>query len=94
MRARHPQQAQYVVNFAYNYPFFMSLNLREACHLVELRTIPQGHADYRQVGQKMFSQIKEKHPVLSQIIKFVDLKTYGLERFEAEKRKEEKRKNA
>ena len=30
----------------------MKLNLREACHLIELRTIPQGHIDYRRVAQK------------------------------------------
>jgi thymidylate synthase ThyX len=93
MRHKLPQQAQYVVNFAYNYPFFMHLNLREASHLIELRTIPQGHTDYRQVAQKMFTAIKKVHPNISKIIKFVDMNTYGLERFEAEKRIEEKRKS-
>ncbi|WP_268542296.1 FAD-dependent thymidylate synthase [Candidatus Nitrosotenuis cloacae] len=92
IRKKHPHQAQYVVNFAYNYPFFMSLNLREACHLIELRTIPQGHIDYRQVAQKMFLGIKKSHPRLSEIIKFVDLRSYELERFESEKRIAEKRK--
>ncbi len=92
MRRKIPQQAQYVVNFAYNYPFFMHLNLREACHLIELRTIPQGHIDYRQVAQKMFLSIKKAHPNISTIIKFVDMNTYELERFESEKRIEEKRK--
>jgi thymidylate synthase ThyX len=92
MRAKYPDQAQYVVNFAYNYPFFMRLNLREAAHLIELRTIPQGHIDYRQVAQKMFLAVKKAHPNLSRIIKFVDLNTYDLERFESEKRIEEKRK--
>jgi thymidylate synthase ThyX len=92
MRVKMPQQAQYVVNFAYNYPFFMHLNLREAVHLIELRTIPQGHIDYRQVAQKMFLSINKAHPILAKIIKFVDLKSYELERFESEKRIEEKRK--
>ncbi|TBR25785.1 MAG: FAD-dependent thymidylate synthase, partial [Candidatus Nitrosotenuis sp.] len=92
MRVKHPEQAQYVVNFAYNYPFFMRLNLREATHLIELRTIPQGHIDYRQVAQKMFLAIKKAHPNLSKAIKFADLNTYDLERFESEKRIEEKRK--
>lgn len=87
----HPSQAQYVVNFAYNYPYFMRLNLREACHLIELRTVPQGHVDYRDVAQKMFKEIKKVHPNLSKIIKFVDLKKYELERFESEKRTEEKK---
>jgi thymidylate synthase ThyX len=88
-----PEQAQYVVNFAYNYPFFMRLNLREATHLIELRSVPQGHPDYRKVAQDMFKLIKKVHPNLSAIIKFVDLNEYKLERLEAEKRIEEKRKN-
>ncbi len=92
MTTKIPEQAQYVVNFAYNYPYFMRLNLREATHLIELRTVPQGHPDYRKVGQNMFRAIKKVHPVLSQIIKFVDLKEYKLERLESEKRIEEKRK--
>lgn len=92
IRKIHPEQAQYVVNFAYNYPYFMHLNLREACHLIELRTVPQGHTDYRKVAQSMFKQINKIHPRLSKIIKYVDLKEYDLERFESEKRTEEKKK--
>lgn len=90
--SKMPEQAQYVVNFAYNYPYFMRLNLREATHLIELRTVPQGHSDYRKVGQNMYKAIKKVHPTLSQIIKFADLKQYDLERLESEKRIEEKRK--
>ncbi len=93
IRKRHPEQGQYVVNFAYNYPYFMKFNLREACHLIELRTVPQGHADYRRVAQQMYKQINKVHPNLSKLMKFVDLKEYDLERFESEKRTEEKRKN-
>ena len=92
IRKKYPEQGQYVVNFAYNYPYFMKFNLREACHLIELRTVPQGHIDYRQVAQQMYRQINKIHPNLSTIIKFVDLKKYDLERFESEKRTEEKRK--
>ena len=93
IRKRYPEQSQYVVNFAYNYSYFMKLNLREACHLIELRTVPQGHVDYREVAQQMFNQISKVHPKLSKIIKFADLKKYDLERFESEKRSEEKRKS-
>lgn len=92
IRKKHPEQGQYVVNFAYNYPYFMKFNLREACHLIELRTVPQGHVDYRKVAQQMFKQINKVHPNLSKIMKFVDLKEYDLERFESEKRIEAKRK--
>lgn len=91
IRKKYPVHAQYVVNFSYNYPYFMRLNLREACHLIELRTVPQGHIDYREVAQNMFKEIKRVHPNLSKIIKYVDLKKYELERFESEKKAEEKR---
>ena len=86
-----PEEAQYVVNFAYRYPYFIRLNLREAYHLIELRTVPQGHPDYRNVCQKMFEQIKHIHPVLVDRMKFVDLKKYNLERLNAEKNSEKKR---
>jgi len=86
-----PLQAQYVVNFAYRYPYFMKMNLREACHLIELRSVPQGHPDYRRVAQKMYRSIEQVHPNLARGIKFVDLKDYALERFDAEKRKEIKK---
>jgi len=92
MRKKYPEQGQYVVNFGYNYPYFMKFNLREACHLIELRTIPQGHVDYRRVAQQMYIEINKVHPILSQIMKFVDMKEYDLERFESEKRTEAKRK--
>jgi thymidylate synthase ThyX len=92
IRIKLPEQGQYVVNFGYNYPYFMKMNLREACHLIELRTVPQGHVDYRRVAQQMFKQINKIHPNLSKIMKYVDMKEYDLERFESEKRTEEKRK--
>ena len=92
MRKSFPEQSQYVVNFAYNYPYFMNFNLREATHLIELRTVPQGHPDYRLVAQTMYKLINKKHPHLSKIMKYVDMNQYELERFESEKRTEEKRK--
>ena len=90
---KEPEEAQYVVNFAYKYPYFMQINLREACHMIELRTIPQGHPDYRTVCQEMFRQIKEVHPILASGIKFVDLNTYELERFGAEKNTDKKKRD-
>jgi thymidylate synthase ThyX len=86
-----PEEAQYVVNFAYRYPYFIKMNLREACHMIELRTAPQGHPDYRTVCQQMYRQIKQVHPVLAEGIKFADMKSYQLERLDAEKKMEKKR---
>jgi thymidylate synthase ThyX len=86
-----PEEAQYVVNFAYKYPYFMKINLREACHLIELRTTPQGHPDYRTVCQEIFRHIKDVHPILANGIKFVDLNKYELERFGTEKNVDKKK---
>ncbi len=91
IRSKHPYQAQYVVNFAYNYPYFMHLNLREAAHLIELRTSVQGHPDYRQVAYNMYREIKKIHPDLSKIIRFADTRGLDLARFEAEKKIEGRR---
>jgi thymidylate synthase ThyX len=80
-----PAEAQYAVNFAYRYPYYIKMNLREACHMIELRTTPQGHPDYRNACQKMYSLIKQVNPVISEGIKFVDMNSYDLERFKSEK---------
>ncbi len=45
---------------AYRVRFVMQLNAREAMHLLELRTTPQGHPAYRQVGQEMHRLIAER----------------------------------
>src|SRR5918997_1826598 len=87
----YPEEAQYVVNFAYRYPFFIKLNLREATHMIELRTVPQGHPDYRYICQEIFKKIRDVHPILSQGIKFVDLNDYNLERLSSEKNIEKKK---
>ena len=93
IQKKFPEEAQYVINFAYNYPYMMKMNLREAVHMIELRTVPQGHRDYRIVAQKMYQAINKKHPTISKIMKFVDMNKYELERFESEKRTEAKRNN-
>ena len=60
-----PVQAQYVVPFAYRIRWTMKLNLREAVHIGELRTMPQGHPDYRLIVQDMWREISRVHPLLA-----------------------------
>lgn len=86
-----PNHAQYVVNFAFNYPFIVRANLREMCHIIELRTIPAGHQDYRHVAQEMYNQIRQRHPILSGIIKFVNMNGYDMGRMGAEIKSEKRR---
>ena len=57
---RFPHQAGYAVSLAYKVRFYLDLNAREAMHLIELRTTPQGHPAYRTVGQEMHRLIAEE----------------------------------
>jgi len=86
-----PFEAQYVVPFAYKVRWYMKMNLREAVHIGELRTMPQGHPDYRFITQEMWRRIGEVHPTLAAYAKFIDWKTYRLGRLSSELRTEYKK---
>ncbi|MET0500671.1 MAG: FAD-dependent thymidylate synthase, partial [Candidatus Binatia bacterium] len=91
IRGDFPSEAQYVVPFAYKIRWYMKMNLREALHMVELRTLPQGHPDYRFICQEIWRKIQEVHPVLAECGKFIDWKKYRLGRLQSEMRTEFKR---
>jgi thymidylate synthase ThyX len=86
-----PSEAQYVVPFAYKIRWYMKMNLREALHMCELRTMPQGHPDYRFVCQEIWRKINEVHPALAEAGKFIDWRKYRLGRLQSEMRTEFKR---
>ena len=85
-----PYEAQYVVPLGCRMRWYMKMNLREAYHFCELRSMRQGHVDYRKVAQDMHSLLKKTHPLLASGMKFVDYGTYELERLEAEKKIDKK----
>ena len=89
--ADHPREAQYVVPFAYRTRWYMKMNLREAVHIGELRTMPQGHPDYRSITQEMWRQIAAVHPRLAGYARFIDWETYRLGRLTSELRTEFKK---
>ncbi|MBU1196950.1 FAD-dependent thymidylate synthase [Candidatus Micrarchaeota archaeon] len=91
MRGELPDEAQYAVPLAYKLRWYITMNAREAVHFLELRTQPQGHADYRRVARKMFEAIQRVHPAVTQAMPFIDLKETRLERLDAEKRTDKKR---
>jgi len=86
-----PSEAQYVVPFAYKIRWYMKMNLREALHMVELRTMPQGHPDYRFICQEIWRKIREVHPMLAEAGKFIDWQKYRLGRLQSEMRTEYKK---
>ena len=91
---RFPAQAAYAVSLAYKVRFYLHLNAREAMHLLELRTTPQGHPAYRVVGQQMHKLIAERagHHAVAEAMRFVDHSPEpSLERLDAERRAEARR---
>jgi thymidylate synthase ThyX len=89
-------QASYAVALAYRVRYVMQFNAREAMHMLELRTTPQGHPEYRKVCQEMHRLIGEKagHRALAALMSFVDAQDYELdtlERLEGERRAEQRR---
>ena len=88
-----PAQASYAVALAFRVRYAMQLNARAAMHMLELRTGPQGHPEYRRVCQEMHRLISEQagHRAVAEMMRFVDHGTYDLERLEAERRAEARR---
>ena len=85
--------APYAVAMAYRVRFYMDMNAREAMHLIELRTAPQGHPAYRRVCQQMHTLIGERagHRAVAAAMQFVDHSEVELERLNAERVLEKKR---
>ena len=89
-----PRQAAYAVSLAYRLRFVMQMNAREAMHLLELRSAPQGHPSYRSVAQQMHRLIAEQagHHAVAAMMRFVDHSDEpALERLGAERRAAERR---
>ena len=87
--------APYAVSMAYRVRFYMHMNAREAMHVIELRTSPQGHAAYRRVCQQMHKLIGDVagHHGIAASMKHVDHSAVELERLESERALERKRLN-
>ena len=85
--------AQYAVSMAYRVRFVMDMNAREAMHVIELRTAPQGHPAYRRVCQRMHTLISEVagHHAIAGAMQFADHSQVELERLQEERRIEQKR---
>jgi thymidylate synthase ThyX len=88
-----PEQAAYAVALGYKLRYVMQLNAREAMHLCELRSSPQGHPSYRQIAQEMHRQIAERagHRAIAAAMRHVDHGVYELERLDAERAAEARR---
>jgi thymidylate synthase ThyX len=91
-----PDVAQYAVSMAYRIRFVLQMSAREAMHLIELRSSPQGHPTYRRIAQQMHGLIDTTagHPAIASTMTYLDTSDVDLERLEAERRADAKRKAA
>ena len=85
--------ASYGVPMAYRVRYVMEMNAREAMHVIELRTAPQGHPSYRRVCQAMHRLIAERagHRAIAAAMRFANHDAVELERLEAERAAERRR---
>jgi hypothetical protein len=85
--------AAYAVSMAYRVRFVMDMNAREAMHVIELRTAPQGHPAYRRVCQGMHRliDVRAGHHAIASAMRFADHSAVELERLQEERRLEAKR---
>ncbi len=93
LREAFPHQASYAVALGYKLRYVMQMNAREAMHLCELRSSPQGHPSYRRIAQAMHHAIGEQagHRAIAAAMRYVDHGTYDLERLDAERAAEARR---
>ena len=83
-----PAVAQYAASMAYRIRFYMRMNAREAMHVIELRTTPQGHPAYRRICQRMHRLIAEVagHRAIAAAMTFANHSDVELERLASERR--------
>ena len=81
-----PEQAQYLVTLAHRVRYVIKLNAREALHMIELRTSPQGHPSYRRICQEMLRQIDTAagHHRVARAMSFAGREDVHLPRYAAE----------
>ncbi len=93
LKDEFPEQASYAVSMAYRVRYSMQFNAREAIHLLELRSSPQGHPSYRRIALEMHRLIAEQagHSAVAEAMTHITTAAPELERLEAERRAEVRR---
>jgi len=95
LRPDYPEQAAYAIAMAYRLRYVMQFNAREAIHLLELRSAPQGHPAYRRVVLEMHRLIAEQagHRAVADAMTHITHAAPDLERLDSERKAESKREN-
>ncbi len=86
MVKENPLLAQYAPLHGHYVRWSLGFNDREAMHMLELRSTPQGHPNYRLAAQKMHTLIAERNQWRADAMKFVDHNDYYWSRADSEAR--------
>lgn len=70
--AGYTLEAQYATLLGHRMRWKVTYNARQAFHLHELRTTPQGHPGYRKLVREMHEKLASVHPLLAEAMKFVN----------------------
>lgn len=65
-------ESQYATLLGHRMRWKLTYNAREAFHLHELRTSPQGHPGYRKLVKEMHDKLAEVHPLIAEAMIFVN----------------------
>lgn len=87
--AHDPELAQYAVTLAHRVRFMQWTNLRECFWEMELRTIPEGHPDYRRIEQDKFQLLSQVYPLIAEHMQ-VNMGEYDFARRGQEEKIQEK----
>ncbi|TSC76889.1 MAG: hypothetical protein G01um101431_72 [Parcubacteria group bacterium Gr01-1014_31] len=79
-------EAQYAVLHGHKTRWVFGANDRALMHMLELRSTPQGHPEYRMVSQRMHAEIKKRSPWRADMMRFVDYADYYWSRADSEAR--------
>lgn len=79
-----PDEASYATLHGNKIRWLLGMNEREAYHLLELRTTPQGHPSYRKACQQMHRLIEQRSPWRAAAMRFVDHAEYHWARADSE----------
>ena len=79
-----PLAAQYATLHGHYIRWSIAFNDREAMHMLELRSTPQGHPQYRLAAQEMHKLIAKRSQWRADMMKFVDYENYYWSRADSE----------
>lgn len=82
--------AQYAVLHGHNVRWMLGINDRALMHMLELRSTPQGHPQYRVAAQEMHKLVMQRDKRRGEAMKFVDYNDYYWSRAESEAKQRSK----